>query len=41
MGLGALIKDDKVFAPGGSVGVSHMEQDERTVGAQAVLLDRV
>lgn len=35
------IKDDKVSAPGGSVGVSHTEQDERPVDAQPLLLDRV
>ena len=41
LGLGARIKDDKVSAPGGSVGVSHTERDERPLDAQPLLLDRV
>ncbi len=41
LGLWARIKDDKVSAPGGSVGVSHSEQDERPVDTHALLLDRV
>lgn len=41
LGLRARIKDDKVSAPGGSVGVSHIEQDERPLDAQPLLLDRV
>lgn len=37
LGLRARIKDDKVSAPGGSVGVSHTEQNERPLDAQPLV----